>query len=380
VHKLATTPEGEALILNVARESDVLGAPMVCEPVRQSDLFFMRDETWMQGLRNGKLPWDLLSLGVRYLASRRAGSGMLNGMILELSSNGQKVRRLFPPGCFDLTLQRALAGLLQSGELQLHDDIHYWLSCEPTPAVVEAAADSDDRRATDATRLEIRVCSSTWQPESARLAEYLDASRPLRTGAAAPQPGDENDRRPHLSVFIHPDAWEQGRRFACRHENLESAAVFTGRLMQDPSSFEAFVIIDTCIEAAHADEQQYSVMLTDETWAEVRRVLDCRRRRLGRPHEIIVGSVHGHPFLPAADEQGQRPCPSCDKRPTCTKTTAVASTDDVEWHRSVFAGQPWAILAVWGWNAREEEVSQVYGLAGGTLVPRTIRILNREPH
>ena len=160
-----------------------------------------------------------------------------------------------------------------------------------------------------------------------------------------------------------------------KSENLESAAVFTGRLMQDSESAEVFTVVDACIEAQHTEKQAFSVKLTGDTWAEVHRVLDRRRHRLNRPHEIIVGSVHGHPFLPAADENGKWPCPECDKRMTCAKTTATASLDDIDWHRSVFIGQPWAMLAIWGWNARGEEVWQAYGLAGGTLVRRTIRIL-----
>ena len=79
--------------------------------------------------------------------------------------------------------------------------------------------------------------------------------------------------------------------------------------------------------------------------------------------------------LPEADEKGRRACDLCALVKTCSRTTAVASAADLDWHRSVFVGQPWAVLLVWGHNAREHEDWRLYGLAGGTLKPRTIRRL-----
>jgi hypothetical protein len=278
------------------------------------------------------------------------------------------VQRTFGPQCFGDALQAALEIELASGRLQPNDRIRYWLSCEPPGKII---AD----RASDA-EIRVRQVGDFRQPQRARLADYLDGSRPLIAGAATVEPASEEDRAAHFPLFICRDAWERGRAFACRHENLESAAIFTGRVMQDVDVPELFVVIDACIEAAHADEQPYSVMLTSQSWAYVHKVLQQRRHRLDRPSEIILGSVHGHPFLPSADEQGRRVCGECDKRITCTRSTAVASSDDSRWHRSVFTGQPWATLAIWGWNARGEEVWQAYGTGDGGLAPRTIRILN----
>jgi hypothetical protein len=108
--------------------------------------------------------------------------------------------------------------------------------------------------------------------------------------------------------------------------------------------------------------------------------LDERRSRLGRPHEIILGSVHGHNFTPAADEEGRQACDACELRATCSRTTAVASALDIQWHKSVFGGQPYAVLGIWGWTARNDQVWQVYGLADGALSPRGVRLLSRPSH
>ena len=44
-----------------------------------------------------------------------------------------------------------------------------------------------------------------------------------------------------------------------------------------------------------------------------------------------------------------------------------------------FSGQPYSILALWGWTARKEEVWQCYSLAGTTLISRPIRLLKGQP-
>jgi len=362
------TPNGEAIVLNVAWQDETAVVRTGRYPLRQSDLFALRDATCLAGLRNGRFSSDPSALAVQYRPVRRNGASKLSGLVVELSHRGNCVQRVFGPQCFGDALQAALEEQLASGRLQVNDKIRYWLSCEAAAAIVAAQS--------PAAGIQVRQVGDGRQPQRARLADYLDNSRQQVAGAATVQPSSEEDRATHFPLFICRDAWEQGRAFACRHENLESAAIFTGRLMQDLDVPELFVVIDACIEATHADEQPYSVMLTSQSWAYVHKVLDQRRRRLGRPSEIIVGSVHGHPFLPAANEEGRRTCAECDKKITCTQTTAAASSDDVRWHRSVFTRQPWAILAIWGWNARGEEVWQAYGTGDGTLAPRTIRVLN----
>jgi hypothetical protein len=177
-----------------------------------------------------------------------------------------------------------------------------------------------------------------------------------------------------MTVIFTAEAWHDGRRYARRGGDVESAAVWTGRLVRDTASGDVFMLVDACLEARHAAEDRYSVTFSGDTWGRVRALLDERRRRLHRPHEIILGSVHGHNFTPAADEDGRRACDACHLRATCSRTTAVASALDVRWHRSVFAGQPYAVLGIWGWNARGEEVWQLYGLADGTLAPRGARL------
>jgi hypothetical protein len=68
-------------------------------------------------------------------------------------------------------------------------------------------------------------------------------------------------------------------------------------------------------------------------------------------------------------------CAACEAARYCNRSTAVPSADDFEWHRSVFSGQPWGTLAIWGFNAREQDDWRFFGLEGGALRERSLRKL-----
>ena len=65
-------------------------------------------------------------------------------------------------------------------------------------------------------------------------------------------------------------------------------------------------------------------------------------------------------------------------RQLLSHTGGLPDTDDFGWHRSVFAGQPWASLLIWGFNARSEEEWRMYGLDNASLQPRTVRTLTKD--
>ena len=376
MNQILTTPDGEAIVLCVAGEGGEQVPLLAAECVRTGDVASMRDETWLQGLRSGELPWDPSSLEAAYHAWRRGNNTRLTGIILELSNNGQRVRRLFHTQCFDLTLQRALERPLARGALSAEQQVHYWLATAPAETVALPVGETGEFASAPAG-MQVRVRPPAWRPEPARLAQYIEGSDLPASGArpAEEEVETESGRSPHVPVFFGREAWDEGRRFAFRRRNVESAAIFTGRLMQDIDSPEVFVVVNACIAAPHAEEERYSVLLTNESWSQVHSVLGQRRRRLNRPQEIIVGSVHGHNFPPSSGEDGEPACAACERRQTCEKTSAVASSEDLSWHRSIFAGQPWATMLIWGWNARHEEVWQAYGLGGGMLVARAVRVL-----
>lgn len=362
-----TVPEG-TLTIGVARQDDPELHILDCEAVMTSDLAAIRDEAWWHGVREGQLPLDWRVLALRVVPGERVGP-CFRGFSLELSDARHRYARRFSIYSLRETAQRPIARLLKRKELAADASVSYFLLAVPTGdgnAAAPVAA---------ASAIKVKPRGNGMVLEEASLADYLAASFPLTAGWAAP--AAEGSKPAAGPVIFNPEAWEDGHRFARRGKDVESAAVWTGRLMRDTASSEVFMLVDACLEAQEAAEDRYSVQFSGDTWAKIRVLLDERRSRLGRPHEIILGSVHGHNFTPAADEEGRQACDACELRPTCSRTTALASALDIQWHKSVFGGQPYAVLGIWGWTARNEEVWQLYGLADGTLSPRDARLLGR---
>lgn len=374
----ATVPEG-MLTIAVVRNDDSDLRVLDGEVLLNSDLVALRDETWWSGVRAGQLPLEWQGLTTRVVPGPRSGPGF-RGFSLELSGPRHRYARRFSIYSLRDTAQRAIARLLEQKVLKVDDRVNYYLTAVPQGS----GGDGSERPGPGDTSgvgvtIKVKPRGRGLVLEEASLEKYLAASAPLTAGwATPPDPSDPPDGSA-MTVLFDRDAWERGYRFARRGKEVESAAVWTGRLLRDTASSEVFMLVEGCLEARHAAEDRYSVVFSGETWGRVRAQLDERRRRLDRPHEIILGSVHGHNFTPAADEEGRQACESCDLRPTCSRTTAVASALDIQWHKSVFVGQPYAVLGIWGWTARGEEVWQLYGLSDGTLAPRGARLLYREP-
>lgn len=349
------------------------------------DLALARDETWLEGIRAGKLNARPASqFAMRVLPGERAKSGYLAGYSIELASNGQNFRRSFSVHSVASVARRCVANLLKENPDAASQQYKYVLSSvggpasaptqkEPTAAGQRAGVETDGASA-PAPRVVRR--EQDFYFEEAPLGDYIERSE-MMPRATSPLEGES--QMPPMPVFITEDLWQQGFALARRGGDKESAAVFTGRLMRDVRSPEIFQVMDACIEAEHADQKELSVTFSGETWAKARHVLDQRRKRLKRPHERIIGAVHGHNFLPEAAADGTMRCEACAVAQHCGRTTAGASIADFEWFAAVFAGQPWAISLIHGYNARGEDDWRLYHLSDGCLMPRTIRRLLGEP-
>lgn len=340
---------------------------LALEPVSLSDLLSPRDQAWWDGVRVGALPTDLQALEVQVHPGENAGPDRLGGYYMEMRKGRQSFRRHFKLSTLSQTLARPLEKLLTDGVITAEDEYDYFLTSRPHE-------ESDHKRSIGHVQATARMEPLVF--ETASLAEYLANSEELSGPTSKQLAAQERERESkQMPMFVVDDAWQDGRELARLGGEDESAAVATGRLFRDTDSPEVFVVIDAFLQAEFAAEEKFSVTFSGDTWGQVRTRLEQRRRRLNRPHEMIVGSVHGHNFQPAADESGRRMCEACSILEVCSRSTAVASTNDFRWHRSVFAGQPWASLLIWGWNAREEEEWRMYGLDNATLAPRTVRLL-----
>ncbi len=355
--------------------------------VTAGDLKYLRDETWLAGMRAGLLPEELSSLAMTIHAGEISEGQILNGFELELSSSSCSFRKPFTVNALESLIRSEVAQLIRGEALSVNDNYRYFLT--PTtrgfaPDAVRVESDGPlitptINRTAGSPTLPLHVKSRGERLTLARmpLQAFMLRSEPLFRQGKPPESEDEGAES-WLPVFVSARVWEEGRQLARRGGEKESAAVWTGRLCRDSHSSELFLVLDACLEAEHAAEEKFSVTFSDETWGSVRERLQMRRRRLHRPEEIIVGTTHGHNFQPEADASGRRSCDACHLLDHCTRTTAVASSDDHLWHRCVFAGQPWAVLLVWGWNAREEEDWRLYGLQDGALRPRGIRLVPND--
>ncbi len=355
------TVTGAKLMMRLGTENH--GRLLGFEPVTMSDLYPARDEAWCRALRSGALGENLGELSVRIWPGENTGPDALAGFTLELSNGARSYRRHFPMSSLSAVARRGGLRLMKDEALQAGDTFAYALTTVPDNGDEPSARGN-------APSARHRFVAPVFEPRP--LSPLLASSTPLYGNWAL---ADEEDQ--FVPVFAEEEVWKQGQDMARRGGDKESAAVWTGALFRDTDSPEIFMTLDACLEAEHAQEEQFAVTFSGATWARVREVLDIRRQRLNRPHERILGSVHGHNFMPEADDKGRRTCEHCLAVKLCTRTTAAASQADLDWHRSVFVAQPWALLMVWGYNAREEEDWQLYGLSGGTLTPRGIR-LSRE--
>jgi hypothetical protein len=360
---------GEQLVVDLITSSDnprLLGR----ESVLTSDLALARDETWREGMRAGALGLqDPVSFSMEVKPGTRENSH-LAGFNLELGTGQQRFGRRFGAHCLASVARRRVAELIRQRAIESETPFKYYLNSVPSGDGNGAASDQPADAPTPVTGRVIKSTDSIAF-ETAPLADYLRRSEVMPRDTAP----SEDEPEPPMPAFIEDELWEQGLQLARRGGNNESAAVWTGRVMRDTASPELFLVIDACIEAKHAEESELSVTFSGETWSRVREVLAQRRRRLQRPQERIVGAVHGHNFLPPANEAGQRMCEACAGEKYCGRTTALASVADFEWFAAVFAHQPWALSLIHGYNARGQNDWRLYHLANGGLAPRTIRRL-----
>lgn len=336
------------------------------EMVTPSDLLPARDQTFLDGLRAGSLPPDLYALETEVLPGENEGRDRLGGYYLQMSRGKETFRSHFKVSTLGETLTRLLTSVVKQELLGADDDYDVFLTSRPQ--------DETEQRAGHG-QMQARPRQERVWFEPAPLSKYIAESTDL-PGPTSKQLALQEKESKQMPLFVPEDVWQEGRELARLGGEDESAAVAVGEVRRDVDSPELFVVIHAFLQAEFATEEKFSVTFSGETWDQVRTRLEQRRRRLNRPQEIIVGSVHGHNFQPEADESGRRTCDACRLLEVCSRSTAVASTDDFRWHRSVFAGQPWANnLLIWGWNAREEEEWRMYGLEDATLTPRPVRLL-----
>jgi hypothetical protein len=205
--------------------------------------------------------------------------------------------------------------------------------------------------------------------QTRRLAPLLSASRRVDTDA----PGGHGD----YPVFFTPAARERAERIARagadRSPPVETGGLLIGPLCSCPESGELFAVVVDVLDARHAEATTYSLTYSGRTWSRIQALLRVRQLHPVTHGLRILGQVHGHSFLPAA---GLPPCAACAHAPTCRRTSAVLSEDDLAWCRAVFHAEPWQLSQLFGLNARGEPVEAFFGQRAGSLAARGYRLLD----
>jgi hypothetical protein len=160
-------------------------------------------------------------------------------------------------------------------------------------------------------------------------------------------------------VFFTASAFARAEQFARKGANaapspVETAAALVGVLCSCPESGDAFVVVTDAYEIMAAEQTVYSVTLSHESW---RRILATIAARAAKsPALRLVGQAHGHNYLPG----GGQTCEACPTRAVCDLTNVFASEDDDTWTRAHFAGQPFALCAVFGLTARADRLHEIF--------------------
>ena len=252
---------------------------------------------------------------------------------------------------------RAVARLLQEKRLSPNDDYETSVHAH-RPQVPFNSAPSDQSAARRAPLLWMDGELEAWQRRATLLNEELQ-------------------REDDPQVFILRQAFEAARSFSRAGGTREGGALLVGRLVrQVHPQRELFAVIEAAFEARHADQQQFSLTLSNETYLYFEKQLARRRHRLGRPEEMHLGIAHGHNFLPALGADGGALCPSCPKRTTCDLDSAFYSADDGQFHRGLYNKQPFAVGIVFGLTPREEDRVRVFGASKGVLKERSIWLVD----
>lgn len=369
------TSNGEELmvgLLAVETEEDEPSPPsgrlLGLEPVRASDLVLARDETWFAGFAQGVLTADLGEHEWQVFPGESSGRDRVKGYFVDVRCGRKSYRRQFATATLAAVARRGAVRLRDQQVLGDEAQYSFFLTTRP--------AEEESPGAGAAAPLHAQRVSDKLMLDVAPLAELMERSDvyvgPTRQAGACPA-----DKAPDetMQVFCPRDIWEHAREMSRLGGENESAAVLLGSLARDVESPAVFLQISECLRAEHAVEEKFAVGFSGATWGETLERLEQRRRRLKRPQEMIVGTAHGHNFKPSPDATGRMTCDACAVLEVCSRSTAHASDDDQRFHQSVFTCAPWAVLLLWGWNAREEEEWRLYGLKDAALSPRSVRIL-----
>ena len=339
------------------------GAPVLAhEPVLLADISDVASEAWRDGcLRAGHPNVRLSEAPMRLSPILAEGSdSRCAGFKLELTMpNGKTTHRVFTFYCLRPVADRAMAPLLEAGVLKLGESYLFEVVVDPRgPALNHPPPNGI------AVTMSLRSTALSYLRVPLR--QLLERATPVAL---------RDDQVP--PVFYTQKAFAKSEACARRgaEADVESGGALFGSLAACPETGEFFTIIHDVIEVQDADEKKFSLAYSSRSWLRLQNTQQARQATFPLRADRLLGQTHGHPFRP----NDGKVCAECEKRATCTLTSAWASPDDQMWHKTVFARQPWALCHIFGLSARGEPVHQLFGLKDGRLQARGYYLLPDFP-
>ena len=346
----------DSLALVLRRDSN--GPKLAREPISHADLAEAFSEAWREGcLRKGRPEVALAEAAIRLLPQLSDDSASnCTGFALEVTPpGGTPFRREFSVRSLAHVARRMAEPLIASGALSRGHE-----------SVFQLVVDRFHR-----PTIEAEPAPFAMTTKSAPLT-YLEVPlRPLLEQARAVDLIDDEVS----PVFYTEDAFARAercsRRGASANPPVETGGVLVGSLASCPASGEFFVVVTDVLEVQEADEQQFTLSYSSQSWTRIQTIVKARQAAHPEHAARLVGQAHGHNFLPL----GGRICAECLKRPECSTRNNYASTDDQDWMRAVFARQPWNLCHIFGLSARGDRHHSLHGLQDGRWQSRGFFLL-----
>jgi hypothetical protein len=308
----------------------------------------------LQGIRKGKLPpmfnighhtiepiWDA-EVGKPFLSSFRTVISADDG------SEGFSVE--FPITYFASPALKASEDYLNTGQLKPGDLLRY-------------------RMAASSGRPAFQAEASRAQSFSVR-----EVPKPIPLGAkslrrlrieSVPFEGEEDE---DLPVFISNHVLEEACSRTRQGGAHEVGGILLGHLHRDTDSSEVIAEVTAEVPVLSAQSKLYSLSITGESWAAVRKAIDLRNNG-----EMMLGWWHSHSFM-------KELCQNCERLEdkSCDHTAVYMSEKDCGLHRAAFY-RAYNLALVLGDTPCTGLRYGLYGWSRGGIHRRGFRILHAGP-
>ena len=346
--------------VSVALRQERGGPVLLREPVLEDDLIDPLSECWLESvLRKGRAHVELDALRQQVVPLFSESGTTCLRYTLEVSGpDGVTGRRDFTTRSLEGVASRGAQRLIDRGDLRQGDLYYFDVQADRTPAASVPTP-------VKVSALEGRARTRPIMPLDVPIAPLLERARAMG-------PLDPDTFKIFYTEAALARAETLSRKGADSHPAVETGGVLIGSLAGCPETGDLFVLVLDALEAADAQQQEFSLYYSSQTWGRIQAVMKAMVSQPATRTYRMVGQCHGHSFLPA---NGAPPCEICPSVEVCGRTSVFVSTDDVNWARAVFRRQPWHISHIFGLNARREHVQGLFGLRDGRLLERGFHVI-----